>query len=57
MMCLGWSTKPTCAARPTGVQVGGTGQPAACPDITWFWASAAGILLLGLVGGGVGGGK
>lgn len=46
MMCLGWSTKPTCATRPA-IQTGGT-QP--CPDITWFWASAAGILLLGLFG-------
>jgi len=55
MMCLGWSTKPTCAARPTGVEVGG--GPSTCPSIAWFWASAAGILLLGLVGGGSGGGS
>ena len=46
MMCLGWSTKPTCAARPA-VQVGGN----ACPDITWFWASAVGVALLAMFGG------
>jgi hypothetical protein len=47
MMCLGWSTKPTCAGRPS-YQIGGQQS---CPDITWFWLTSAGVLLLGLFGG------
>jgi hypothetical protein len=50
MMCLGWSTKPVCAAQPPQqVMAGASG---ACPDITWFYASAVGIVLLGMMGGG-----
>jgi hypothetical protein len=50
MMCLGWSTKPVCAAQPPAqITPGATGG---CPDITWFYAAAAGILLLGVMGGG-----
>lgn len=45
MMCLGWSTRPSCATRPP-VQIGG-----GCPDITWFWLTAAGVALLSLAGG------
>ena len=53
MMCLGWSTKPTCASRPTNVTVaGGQAAQAPCPDITWFYLAAAGILAVGLMSGG-----
>lgn len=41
MMCLGWNTKPTCAARPDVTIVAPTDST--CPDISWFWALAAAI--------------
>lgn len=49
MMCLGWSTKPVCAAQPPQQVTAAAGT---CPDIAWFYASAVGILLLGVMGGG-----
>jgi hypothetical protein len=61
MMCLGWSAEPTCNAAdqvqigcPTGVPLtAGAGAAAAvtCPDITWFWLSAAAIVVGGMVKG------
>jgi hypothetical protein len=53
MMCLGWSTKSSCAARPpinanTGQTIPDTLAQQTCGDITWFWAGLA-VALLGLL--------
>lgn len=54
MMCLGWYNRPTCETRPQ-VQVAGTQESggltgaAPCPDITWFWLAAAGIVGFGMM--------
>ena len=47
MMCLGWTNNPICQS-PDVVQViapsasaTATGVAATCPDITWFYISAA----------------
>lgn len=56
MMCLGWYNRPTCAAREQveitpGLTPGEQAQIAAgvepCPNILWFWLSAAAIILTG----------
>lgn len=40
MMCLGWKTKPDCAAREQQTVV----PPGTmCPSIAWFWAALAAI--------------
>lgn len=39
MMCLGWSTQPSCSARPT-VDL----APASCPSIAWFWIALAAVV-------------
>lgn len=49
MMCLGWDNNPICKP-PDVVQVVAPLCPqvtpsaiAACPDITWFWLTAAAV--------------
>lgn len=47
MMCLGWDNNPICKP-PDVVQVVAPVCPqttaiAPCPDITWFWLTAAAI--------------
>lgn len=57
MMCLGWTNKPHCAARDDAqvvppcapaVVVGPGTVGTACPDIMWFWVSAA-VVAVGAV--------
>ena len=53
MMCLGWNTKASCAARPplnvdTGQTVSDTLAQQTCSDTTWFWAGLV-VALMGLL--------
>lgn len=53
MMCLGWNTQASCAARPpvnvaTGQTVSQALAQQNCSDITWFWAGLA-VALMGLL--------
>lgn len=59
-MCLGWNTQSVCSSRPpvnaaTGETIKSTSGPDAgvvatpCASTSWFWLSAAGILLAGMM--------
>ena len=52
-MCLGWYNRPTCSARrPIDLTPNPATDPAnqQCPNISWFWLLAAGIVGVSLLG-------